>query len=400
MFVPVVNCCFQRLASGQLLSDSLVNQYVRIHGHTNGQHNTGHTGQGQNSANGVQNTEDEEHVHHQRQIGRPACAGVVEQHVQEHNAHGVSKRPQAGLDRLFAQAWTYHVGLNDAGRYGQFTGAKNIRQVSRFLQSKTAFNLGTSTGDLAHHTGVAVHQAVQNHGNVALRCFGRFFSGNAFPQLSSLAVHGHAHDGVVSVVKFLAGVDNDFAVEFGLVVAVATQGNQHGDIGFFFGTGPSKTDIPLITGNHRQNSFVTQITVDFGRVFRCGISNDWTFANGSCLGIYVEGHGLQQGTKIFVCCIGSCCLWLACGVCAFGRLSSFGIRNRGYIQSARNCFRCLGCGTAFFNNRLQLVVGIYHKLHPVGTLVRAPKFQARGSLQQALNACRVLYAGKFNQNSA
>jgi hypothetical protein len=61
-----------------LLSHSLVDDHVRVNGHSEGKNDTGNTGEGEDCADGCQNAEKEEDVGEKRDVGHVTGSVIVE----------------------------------------------------------------------------------------------------------------------------------------------------------------------------------------------------------------------------------------------------------------------------------------------------------------------------------
>ena len=93
----------QALACLDLFLDALIDDNVGVHGHTQGQHETGDTGQGQNRAEGGEGAEEEHYVGEQCHIGHETCALVEEYHIEEHEDEGDEEGNHTVLDGLCTQ---------------------------------------------------------------------------------------------------------------------------------------------------------------------------------------------------------------------------------------------------------------------------------------------------------
>ena len=105
------------LSFTHLFLDAFVYQHVGIDGSTQRQHDTGYTRHCQCRLEGCQNTQCEEQVGYQGQVGQHTGDEVVhENHVDHQQYEGYNKRCDTLLYGLCTQCRSNHLFLNDAGR--------------------------------------------------------------------------------------------------------------------------------------------------------------------------------------------------------------------------------------------------------------------------------------------
>src|SRR4029077_10263314 len=106
------------LAISQLFPDALKNQDVRVHAHTNGQDDAGNPRQRQHRSDVPHETEQDDQVQDERDIGIHARPAVVNQHENEDDHHANDRRSNAGTNRIGPQRWTNRAlfQILDSGR--------------------------------------------------------------------------------------------------------------------------------------------------------------------------------------------------------------------------------------------------------------------------------------------
>ena len=132
----------EALASGQLFLDTLIDDHVRIHGHTQGQDETGDTREGKDGAEGDEGAEEQEHVAQQGDVGDETGSLVEEHHVQEHHEEGDQEGDETGADGSGTEGRTHDLLLDDGGRSRELTGLEDVRKVLSLLHVETAGDLG------------------------------------------------------------------------------------------------------------------------------------------------------------------------------------------------------------------------------------------------------------------
>jgi hypothetical protein len=100
--VSILDGRFQVLTGCQFFPDPFINQHVGIHRHTDGQHNTCNTREGEHSLQMMPAPRSGKHVGQQCNVGHQTCpAAVVENHVRKHHHKG----DQEGIQTILAQTW-------------------------------------------------------------------------------------------------------------------------------------------------------------------------------------------------------------------------------------------------------------------------------------------------------
>src|ERR1035437_5482392 len=121
------------LAGAQLLADAFENQHIRIHRHTDGQDDSGDTGQGQNRMEIRDGRQQNDGIEHQRQHRIDARALVVHQHDRDHRHQSGETGDDALMDRIGAQRGSDGALLVIDHARGQRTGTQVARQIDAFL---------------------------------------------------------------------------------------------------------------------------------------------------------------------------------------------------------------------------------------------------------------------------
>src|ERR1035437_10140476 len=119
----------RRLAMPQFLADTLEDQDVGIHAHTDGQNHTRNSRQGEGRSTVTEESQQDHQVQDQAQVGVDASRVVVEEHKDEHRDHADDGCSHALADGIGAQRWPHRDLLQvlDTGR--QRAGAQRQRQV-------------------------------------------------------------------------------------------------------------------------------------------------------------------------------------------------------------------------------------------------------------------------------
>ena len=233
VLVTVMHGQGEALAGGEFFLDALVDNHVGVHGHTQGQDQTGDTGQGKDGAEAHQDTEQQEYVAQKSHIGNDAGALVEEYHVNEHQAEGDDEGDETGTDGGGTQGRTHNLLLNDGGRGGELTGFEHVGKVFGFLNVEVTGNFGAAAGDFGVHGRIGIYQAVQDDSYL----LADVVLGEAGPHGGTFGIHGHGHGrgtvaALLGTVEVHAGVGDHTAVQRSLTVTgVHLDGHQLIEVG-------------------------------------------------------------------------------------------------------------------------------------------------------------------------
>ena len=81
-----MNSLSEALAGLEFFLDTLIDNHVGIHGHTQGQDETCDTRQGEHCSEGCEDTEEEDDVGDKGYVSCKTCSLVEEYHIEEHEA--------------------------------------------------------------------------------------------------------------------------------------------------------------------------------------------------------------------------------------------------------------------------------------------------------------------------
>ena len=147
VLVTVGDGLAQTLAGLELFLDALIDDHVGIHGHTQGQDETGDTRQRQHSAEGGQGAEEEHDVGKQRDVGGDTGSLVEEEHVEQHEAERDQEGNETGADGLGTEGRTDDLLLDDRSRGGKLTGLEDVGKVGGLVDGEVAGDGGGTAGD-------------------------------------------------------------------------------------------------------------------------------------------------------------------------------------------------------------------------------------------------------------
>ena len=145
--IAALDCGADGLAQRQLLADAFEDQHVVVHGDGHGQHDPGNAGQAEREAEIGHQGEQDDEVEDQREVGHQAGEAVVDDHEDEDEGGGQSRRGEAGLDRVFAHRRPDRAFFDDVDGRGQGAGAQDDGQVLRFVDAEVAGDRGAATAD-------------------------------------------------------------------------------------------------------------------------------------------------------------------------------------------------------------------------------------------------------------
>ena len=177
----------------QFFAYAFVDQHVGVHGHTDGQHDTGDAGQGQGGAEAGHARHDDEHGEAEHDVGDDAAHAVVDGHEHDHGGGTHQSGVDAAVDGFLAQGRTDGTFFQHGDGRGQRTGTQHDGQVRGFLRGELAGDDGTATGDalLDHRSGIDL--VVQHDGHATAHVF----TGDVLEQGGAAAVEVQADAGAV-----------------------------------------------------------------------------------------------------------------------------------------------------------------------------------------------------------
>ena len=103
VLVTVCNSRLNHLAGSHFFADTLVDKYVSIHRHTYRKYHTCDTRESENSTKRCHNTEDEEEVANQSNVGNDTSLVVVENHVDKYEDESDDERVHTRVDSLLTK---------------------------------------------------------------------------------------------------------------------------------------------------------------------------------------------------------------------------------------------------------------------------------------------------------
>ena len=211
----------EALAGSQFFLDALIDNHVGIHSHTQGEHQTGDTGQGEHGAETNQHAEQQQDVAQQGNIGNETGATVEDHHVDEHQDKGDEEGDETGADGGGTQGRAHNLLLNDGSGSAQLTGLEHVGKVLSLFHGEITGDFGRTAGDGAIHVGIGIYQTIQDDGNLAADVV----LGEVGPDVGAFAVHGHAHGrstvtAALCTVEIDAGVRNYAAVQGSVSVRI------------------------------------------------------------------------------------------------------------------------------------------------------------------------------------
>ncbi len=228
VLVTVCNGEGESLACSQLFLDTLIDDNVGIHSHTQCKDETGDTREGKDGAEAYEDTEEEENVAEQSHVGNETGALVEEYHVDEHQAECDDEGDETGPDGCGTEGRTYNLLLNDGGRCGKLTALEDVCKVLGFLDVEVAGDFGRTAGNFTVDGRIGVHETVEDDGNLLTDVV----LGEVSPDGSAFSVHCHGYGrsaaaAVLCAVEVDAGVGDYTAVKGSLAVTgVDLDGNQ------------------------------------------------------------------------------------------------------------------------------------------------------------------------------
>ncbi len=135
---PRVERLQDRAAGMRLLTDALVDQHVGVDRDADGENDARNTGQRQRRPEQHHESEDQQDVHAERDIGENAEHAIGDEHVAEHQDAGHIGGALAGVDRVLAEAGPDGSLFHDGQLGRQGAGAQQHRKVIRLLDREVA----------------------------------------------------------------------------------------------------------------------------------------------------------------------------------------------------------------------------------------------------------------------
>ena len=384
----------QTLTAAKLLLDAFVNNHVGIHGHTHRQHDTRDTGQRQHGTERNQNTEQQEYVAQQGDIGQPAGCLIVEAHIEKHQHEREYKRKNTRIDRLLPQRRTYDGILNNTCRSGHLTRLEHVGEVFRLLNGEVTRDFRTSAFDLLANDRSGIDITVEHDGDAAADIVAR----QTRPVLNTFRVHRHRNLGFGTALGIgFTRIHDHAAVQRSLAVGRADleRIKRETPVVLRFAL-----DTPLETNVRRQqlaHGIHTQVAGNGRR-----IGNGYGTHDSASAIIGIE----QREERIFLAGIAGCprsrgsllrSRSIVLHLCdqAFGRI--FGTGSSRLLLSKRFLHGRIGRpGSQFVAQKL---IGLLQGTHQLGVIISRPELERSGTLQQLAYALRLLHARQLDQNT-
>ena len=382
ILVTVADGGLQALAGAQLLLATLKDKHVGIHRHTQGEHNTGDTGQGKHALERGEDTDGEEQVEDQTQVGNVAGVNAIGANHEDHQQNQChDERDETLADGLLTQRRTNHTLAGHIDTCHHLTRLEHVGKVTSLLDGEAAADLRATTVDLAIDVGERVNLVVENDGDSLTDVL----TGDAAPLTGALIVHGHRHDLTLQVVKLAGSAGNDVTVQDGLAVNRA----QCDELEHLVATlhllglyGPSELQVG---GEDRLSDRRVDDGIDSSGVTNGDITQNGRAGLSACQRL--EAHELSQGE--FTLLGGGSLLGSLGGTVG----SSLDLGGSGGV----------GSGLLGLSNRLvglSLVAQLTQCANDVGQRVGLVEFQVSGTLQQLAHALGLFHARELKQDAS
>ena len=142
VLVTIADGSLQALTGTQLLLAALEDKHVGIHRHTERQHDTGDTRQGKHTLERSQDTDGEEEVHQQTQVGDAASVDTIGANHEDHQQNQCdNERNQTLADRLLTQRRANHTLTGHVDTCYHLTRLEHVGKVTSLLDGEAATDL-------------------------------------------------------------------------------------------------------------------------------------------------------------------------------------------------------------------------------------------------------------------
>ena len=219
--VTFADCGARVLAGAEFFLGTLEDKHVGVDCHTQREHDTADTRQGEHSLERGKYAEGEEQVEDKAEVGDEAGDESVEGAHENHEQNQCdNKRHKAVVDGLLTQRRAYnHIG-DDVYLGFHLTGLEYVGKVLAFLDGELAGDFGTAAFDDIVDVGGGVNLVVKYYGH-SLALVG---GSDACPVAGALGVHHHVYADTALervLVHVRVGVGNHFAVKDSLAAGGA-----------------------------------------------------------------------------------------------------------------------------------------------------------------------------------
>src|SRR5665213_9769 len=208
----LVHCRRCRLAGTNLFANTLEDQHVRIHAHTNGEDDSGNTRQRQRGFGEAQEAEQNNQVEEQRQIRVDAGTTVVDEHERHYEKHAHNRGRDTLAYRIRAQGCSHGAVFKIVERSRQCAGAQHFGQNLDLYWRETARDV-TLIVNAAIYTGYFAHVSAHQHGHALAHVLARIvvelFAGVVGQREVYTALAGVRIDSRISGAEVAAGNDGD-----------------------------------------------------------------------------------------------------------------------------------------------------------------------------------------------
>ena len=192
---------WRRLAIPQFFPDTLKNEDIGVHTHTDGQNHSRNPRQSQRHVHAcdrgpTQEPEQDDQIQNQGHVRIDARPAVVDQHENQDRYHPDHGRSYAGADRICAEGRPHRAlfQIGDTGR--QSTRAENHRQIFRLLVAHApAADFAAITNRFLDVRDF-LHFVVEHHGKALVHVR----RSEIIKTLAAFASKGEAHAGLTVLV--------------------------------------------------------------------------------------------------------------------------------------------------------------------------------------------------------
>ena len=194
--VTILDSKAKLLSAAEFLLDSLIDDDVGVHRHTQGQNQTGDTRKCQNRSDGDKCSNQEDNVADQCDAGCNTGSSVEEQHVQQYKNERDQEREHTGVDGFLTEGRSNYLLLKNCCRCRKLTGLEHVGKVCGLFEREFSGDFTSTSFNWLVYVRIGINHSVQDNGYASADVV----CGDSCPGSCTIRVHCHAYGRITALL--------------------------------------------------------------------------------------------------------------------------------------------------------------------------------------------------------